>query len=529
MRRERVATKQLVLHHWREEKMNRARRIVLAALVVALAGMSLTVQGQGPSNVRRTNVRNVLSRIETRSGIFRRDLSDALRRIRNRNINPEEINQLVSDFQNSTAILRANVNSRRESTRDVEDVLNRAQAIDNIMVRTPFDAQVDRDWSRVRTDLTELARLYNVSWNWSSQTAPIYGQNQGTPYNRLTGTYRLDTTRSEDPRSAAERATRNLPARDRQRVLDALTARLESPESLAIDRRGRNVTIASTRAPQISFVADGSVRTEQLPNGRTVRVSASLSGDQLNISQSGDRGNDFSVTFEPLDNGRRLRITRRISADRLTQPVVVESIYDKTADVAQLDLYNSYPNSTTTGTGSGGFIVPSGTSLVAELNESLTTKESRENDRFTMTVRSPGEYEGAVIEGHITGVKSSGRITGRSEMTMNFDRIRLRDGRTFDFAGFVESIRTANGETVRVDNEGVVQDSDSRTSTTAKRAAIGTAVGAIIGAIAGGGKGAAIGAVIGAGAGAGSVYVQGKDDLELPSGTEVTIRASAPR
>jgi hypothetical protein len=81
---------------------------------------------------------------------------------------------------------------------------------------------------------------------------------------------------------------------------------------------------------------------------------------------------------------------------------------------------------------------------------------------------------------------------------------------------------------VRVDNEGAVQESDSRGSTTAKRAGIGTAVGAIIGAITGGGKGAAIGAIIGAGAGAGSVYVQGRDDLELLSGTEVTVRSTGP-
>ena len=61
------------------------------------------------------------------------------------------------------------------------------------------------------------------------------------------------------------------------------------------------------------------------------------------------------------------------------------------------------------------------------------------------------------------------------------------------------------------------------------QASIGTAVGAIIGAIAGGGKGAAIGAVIGAGGGAGSVYVQGRDDLELARGTEVTIQATGSR
>jgi phage tail tape-measure protein len=179
-------------------------------------------------------------------------------------------------------------------------------------------------------------------------------------------------------------------------------------------------------------------------------------------------------------------------------------------------------------TTSGDFVVPSGTQIVATLNNNLTTRDTRENDRFTMTVRSPFEYEGATIEGYVTNVNRSGRITGRSEMTLNFDSIRLRDGRAYRFAGITESVRLSDGEVVRVDNEGSVRE-DNRTSTTTKRAAIGSAVGAIVGAIAGGGKGAAIGAIIGAGAGAGSVYVQGKDDLELISGTEVVIRSTGPR
>jgi len=45
-----------------------------------------------------------------------------------------------------------------------------------------------------------------------------------------------------------------------------------------------------------------------------------------------------------------------------------------------------------------------------------------------------------------------------------------------------------------------------------------------IGAIAGGGRGAAIGAIIGAG----SIYVEGRNELELSRGTELTIRAGAP-
>ena len=180
------------------------------------------------------------------------------------------------------------------------------------------------------------------------------------------------------------------------------------------------------------------------------------------------------------------------------------------------------------GTTSGEFVIPNGTQLVAVLNNNLSTNTARDNERVTLTVRSPSQYDGATIEGYVTNVNRSGRVTGRSEMTFNFDTIRLRDGRSYRFAGIVEAVRTPGNETVRVDNEGAVRE-DDQTSRTIQRTAIGTAVGAIIGAIAGGGKGAAIGAVLGAGAGAGSVYVQGREDLELANGTEFTIRSTGPR
>ncbi len=84
-----------------------------------------------------------------------------------------------------------------------------------------------------------------------------------------------------------------------------------------------------------------------------------------------------------------------------------------------------------------------------------------------------------------------------------------------------------NGKTVNVDTEGAVRG-ENQTKETAKRGGIGAGLGAIIGAIAGGGKGAAIGAIIGGSAGAGSVYVQGRDDLELKAGSAITVQASSP-
>jgi hypothetical protein len=286
------------------------------------------------------------------------------------------------------------------------------------------------------------------------------------------------------------------------------------------------VTIASSRAPQINFVADGQEHVETTPNGRTIRVRASLAGDQLQIQRSGDRSNDFTVTFDPTSNGRQMIITRQIYSDDLNQSATVRSYYSKSSDVAQLNLYNGSPGYPSGN--SGDFVVSNGTQVVGTLNNQLSTKNMRDGDRFTMTVRSPSQYSGAVIEGTVSSVNRGGRISGRSEVTLNFDTIRLRDGRSYRFAGILEDVRPPNGDTVSIDNEGAVRDSDSQTNKTIQRTAIGTAVGAIIGAIAGGGKGAAIGAAIGAGAGAGSVYVQGRDDLDLPAGTEVYVRATGP-
>jgi hypothetical protein len=145
-----------------------------------------------------------------------------------------------------------------------------------------------------------------------------------------------------------------------------------------------------------------------------------------------------------------------------------------------------------------------------------------------MTVQSPSEYAGAVIEGYVGQVARSGRLTGRSELALNFDRIRLRNGATENFEGYIESVRNPNGDTVRVDNEGVIAEKKGQTTNTVTRGGVGAALGAVIGAIAGGGKGAVIGAAVGAGAGAGSVYVQGRDDLSLGNGAEFTIHATAP-
>jgi hypothetical protein len=491
-----------------------------------------------PYRISDRQVDVLLSRIETEADRFRMSLNNSLDRTRYDGTRAEDnINQFVRDFASATDQLRSRFNSRTSVSTDVENVLRQATYIDDFMTRNTLPYRAENDWSTLKSDLNQLASAYNVAWNWdvhslpsSGTTAGGYGSPYGTGYSRLTGTFRLDTSRSDDAATVADRATRNLPYADRQRVRDQIMRRLEAPEMLAIERNGNSVTIASSRAPQTTFDTSTGERREQLPNGSYSRVTTELSGERLIVRSAGNRTTDFTVTFDPIENGQRLRVTREIWNDQLGQnPVVVQNIYDRTSDTAQWNVYTGSPSYGQTGSvSSGDFIIPNGQMLTAALDTDLTTRDAQPSQRFTMTVTSPPEYEGATIEGTVASVSRSGRISGRSEMSLNFDQIRMRDGRTYQFAGFIESVRTANGQTVQVDNEGTVRDENSQTKETAQRAAIGTAVGAIIGAIAGGGKGAAIGAILGAGAGAGSVYVQGRDDLELMRGTEVSIRASAP-
>jgi hypothetical protein len=467
--------------------------------------------------------RQLAQRIAVEANRFRRSFDLSVNRGRINNSSAEyQLRGRVGEFQLAATRFRDRINRRQATTSEVQQLLEHAREIDNVMRTYQLSARAESDWSTLRTDLGTLANTANIAWNWDTTIpgGPVYG-NAG-----LTGTYRIDTASGDDPRTVAENATRNLPTQRRDRVYQNLLNRLSPPDVLAIDQRGSNVSIASSKAPQIAFVADGREQTETTPQGRTARVRASLSGDQLIIARTGERAQDFTVTFDPIDSNRLL-VTRQLYTEQVGQQVTVRTYYTRTSDVAQLDINNSYPQYPTTDTASGDFIVPNGTQLVARLDSSLSTSTVREGERFTMTVRD-GQYQGAVIEGRVVNVSRSGRVTGRSELALDFDSIRLRDGRSYRFAGILEGVRAANGDIVRVDNEGAVRDSN-QTTRTIQRGAIGAAIGAIIGAIAGGGQGAAIGAAVGAGAGAGSVYVQGRDDLQLEPGTEVTIRATGPR
>ncbi len=514
------------------------RQKVLATIIsAALISLAFTqnVQAQRAYRYNDNYMRQLFNRLETRTDRFSNLVPNALDNSRIDGTQREDnLNQLVTDFEYATDQLKERFQNNQSTLTDAQLVLQRGALINTFMNNRRLDNRTERAWIQVRTELNRLATAYNVAGNWATMTWPNTTVPVASYDASLTGTYRLNTSLSNNPRTVVDNAVRSLPNNRRRGTYNNLVRRLTPPDMIAIERRGNSVTLASTTAARVQLDVDGVERVETYPNGRTARVRTTFNGDQLVVATNGDRANDFTVTFAPANNGQRLLVTRQLYAERLDRPVIVQSYYDRVSAAAQWNLPGQrYPNTATvdypnTGTVAGNFLIPDGTQVVAVLNEDLSTNNTRVNDRFTMTVREPFQYRNAIIEGHVTHIDRGGRVSGRSEMTLNFDRIRMPNGPSYNFGGVVQAVRSTDNDDVRVASEGAVQE-DSRTNTTIQRTAIGTAIGALIGAITGGGQGAAVGAVVGAGAGAGSVYVQGRDDLELRRGSEITVQASAPR
>ena len=353
--------------------------------------------------------------------------------------------------------------------------------------------------------------------------------NQGMVRHLINGTYQLETNRGDDPRRAAEAAARAVPPAQRQRTYESLLARLEAPEVLRFERVGNRVTMASTRGSRITIDADGSNRAERWSAERTMNTRASFDGERLVVATTGYRSNAFTVTFDPTRNGSVLRMTRTIDDERLRRPVTVRNFYRRVADDARWESDVAGSRGTYGGNRrpAADYVVPEGVRFVAVLDNDLTTTRLREGEPCTMTVHSPDQYQGAVIQGFVSTVDRS-RRPGGAELTLNLQGIRLRDGNSYPFEGVIEDIRTFNGDSVRVDRSRMSDRGDSQTGKIVERSVIGAALGALIGAVAGGGKGAAIGAVIGAGGGASTVFIEGRDRLELARGTEMTIISGDP-
>jgi hypothetical protein len=497
--------------------------------IFMISGLATTLQAQTSPQLYATTrqVQTLLNRIENRTDAFQAEVQRTFNSDSRTTNREDRISDLISDFENATDTLKVRVNARQTLVGEVDDVFNRAARINNFMLRNRLNTRAESQWSQIRTDLNTLARYYRISWNWNNVPNNGNWNNQPGWNSRgtLDGTYRLNVGRSDNISTVIDTSVRRASMSQRDNWRRGLERRLSSPNILVIDAEGTSVTMATSDSGRATFQANGVATTETNQRGRRVTTTATLNNNGLQVNYTGDRVNDFFVTFTPTGR-EQLTVTKRIYLEGRNDTVTVTSIYDRTSDVADFSAVGNGRNWTDTTSSTGDFYVPNGTRLVATLQTTVNTRASQVGDRVTMTVTSPSQYRNAVIEGRIIEAENSGRVSGRANIAIGLDTIRM-NGRTYAFAGIIDSVRAANGDSISVNNEGVIRDR-SQTTQTATRAGIGAVIGGIIGAIAGGGSGAAIGAGVGAGAGAGTVLIAGRDSIELGAGSTFDITASAP-
>jgi type IV secretory pathway VirB10-like protein len=158
-------------------------------------------------------------------------------------------------------------------------------------------------------------------------------------------------------------------------------------------------------------------------------------------------------------------------------------------------------------------VLPEGTELQLVLEQPLSSATSHAGDTVTARVERAVSEDGRVIlpggtvlQGRVVEARSSGRVSGRARLAVDFDRIVVR------------------GRTHELDASTIVAEAPGESGRDAKIVGGSAAAGAVLGAIANGRRGAVRGAIIGAGAGGAAVLVNKGREVEMPSGSRWTVR-----
>ncbi len=155
-----------------------------------------------------------------------------------------------------------------------------------------------------------------------------------------------------------------------------------------------------------------------------------------------------------------------------------------------------------------------GTEIHVRLENTLSSKSARIEDRFEASVVDPVRHGGDVaipagarVRGVVKSVEPAHRPSKEGRIELQFDALYL--GRTrFDIRGTVTSLgeKQSSGET-------------------AKKAGIGAVLGGLLGGLLGGKDAAIVGVVLGGG---GAVAGTKGDDVELPAGALISVRLDKP-
>lgn len=139
---------------------------LLLLLAVAAGGMFAAQRPAAPAPPR--TLAQVLERIETNAGRFRRSLDQAgaphwtaCQR------DNDALDDCVSQLIAATRRLRGEIGRGPRLAIGIEDILRLGGRIDAFSRRRQLPMRAERDWLMLRGDLEELARVSGTPWEWS--------------------------------------------------------------------------------------------------------------------------------------------------------------------------------------------------------------------------------------------------------------------------------------------------------------------------------------------------------------------------
>ena len=161
--------------------------------------------------------------------------------------------------------------------------------------------------------------------------------------------------------------------------------------------------------------------------------------------------------------------------------------------------------------------IAAGTALPIELDGALASNASAVEDTVRATMRSRVVVNGvetipagSPVSGVVTQAVPSGAVKGRARLAFEFRHVKVGQE--------IYDIRT----------KPLVYRAKSTKQEDATKIGVGAAAGGIIGAIAGGKKGAAAGAAVGGSAGTALVLASSGDEVQLRSGTDLSVELASP-
>ena len=156
--------------------------------------------------------------------------------------------------------------------------------------------------------------------------------------------------------------------------------------------------------------------------------------------------------------------------------------------------------------------IPSGTVIKVRMIDAVDSETSQLGQTFQASLDDPIMIEGqtvvprgADIVAKLVEDKQSGKISGRTELTLDLVSMRV------------------NGKMVDLTTQEVTTSSGSRGAKSAKVIGGAAAAGAILGGILGGGRGAGIGAASGAGAGGAVQVITKGQKVKIPAETRLSF------